>query len=67
MTTLPLQGERKHIEHLLPGARQRSMMKIRSTGPALLPVEMMITMVMRSKLFIATHKSGFHLSMYINP
>ena len=59
MTTQLLQGERKRTAHLLPGARQRSMMKIRSGGPTLLPVEMMLTMVMRSKLFIATHKSGF--------
>jgi hypothetical protein len=59
MTTLPLQGDRKPIAHLLPGACQRSMMKIRSGGPTLLPVEMMLTMFMRSKLFIAAHKSGF--------
>lgn len=47
MTTLPLQGDRKPIAHLLPGACQRSMMKIRSGGPTLLPVEMMLTMFMR--------------------
>lgn len=47
MTTLLLQGERRHIACLLPGARQRSLMKIRSGDPIPLPVEMMLKMVMR--------------------
>jgi hypothetical protein len=46
MITLLLQGEGRHNTHLLLGARQRRLMKIRG-DPILLPVEMMLIMVMR--------------------
>uniref|UniRef100_A0A0A9AAE9 Uncharacterized protein n=1 Tax=Arundo donax TaxID=35708 RepID=A0A0A9AAE9_ARUDO len=47
MTTPLPRGERRHIVHLLPGVCQKSMMKITSGDPILLPVEMMLIMVMR--------------------
>jgi len=60
MITPFLQGERRHITRLLLGAHQRSLMKIRG-DPILLPVEMMLIMVMRSKFFIATALICHHL------